>query len=1005
MNICSDLVLFVDGELEPERADAFRAHLHTCVHCRAELVSDMQVTAHLATLARQSDGTEPAPGSPGSAEPARSPGSLAIVDADEMRRPSAQPQGRDAKWNRRWVAYIAPLVATAAALVLYVHAGSPVATTEPSPFAALKTRPYEIRLALAGATDYRRPHEELRSGDTSGAESVPYATLDALQRRRDLHALAIANAINGVKLSEVAAQLRGLPETPSVRSDRVAIEILRKSSDPSGRSDSVEPLLAELDSLARGSDVVARAARWNHAILLARMGLPLGAAQEFRAIADSGELGWSEEARQRASEQASRADFQRGWRGADKAGQVLQQTGAAVPAELVQRFPGVLRAYFYRALCSAPSRERVQALVPIAAQLDRRGDHPVLSELVQRATAADFRRRRPLAEAFARVLVGAEVAPGMRAQLLDERPPADVVDIALCSMFELDAIASHLDAFRALVKQAGDPWFEIILAQQEATIASGRGDWVGAEARLRQAQKLCNPAVQYRCAKVALQLAQLYQDQHRVPDAIAVAEDALRTARSAGEWGQIQSLLLRLSDAERFRSSIATARAYAGEALLMSPAPDAHTREAHLLLSEIAIRNLDGATARRELALGLANAQPDLPAANELADIGRLDPQPGDLAQLQAWLAGLRAGSLTAAKRMLTDEIEGRLVIESDPAAGIVLLERAIAAARALPHDVEADKARTGAYSVLVFEAAGRGDHARAMALIARELGLLEPGPCSVGMAAEDERTAIVVRDRDGADRGLYNGARRPSDDAPSVPPELARRLDGCAHVRVMATPLLQGQPRVLPPALPWSYVTGMHAAPVGNPPEPHALIVANVTPPDYLQLAVLSPQIVDSLPRTTMLSGPAATPAAVLAEMADASEIQFHTHALTGGGESDASHLVLSPGPDGDYALTAEAIRRRELHGHPVVVLAACHSAQSARYQHVAWSLPDAFLSVGARAVFATATDIPDRSGAAFFARVLERTRASGDPAAALRDERLAADPASWVGDVVLFE
>lgn len=141
---------------------------------------------------------------------------------------------------------------------------------------------------------------------------------------------------------------------------------------------------------------------------------------------------------------------------------------------------------------------------------------------------------------------------------------------------------------------------------------------------------------------------------------------------------------------------------------------------------------------------------------------------------------------------------------------------------------------------------------------------------------------------------------------------------------------------------------------------------------------------------------------------MGNASEIQFHTHALVDMGVSDASHLVLSPGPDGRYALTAEAIRGVELRGRPIIVLAACHSAQGARYQHAPWSLPHAFLTAGARAVVAAGTAIPDLEAGPFFDRVLARVRAGEDPAAALRDERIAtltANPSSWVADVIVFE
>jgi hypothetical protein len=224
-----------------------------------------------------------------------------------------------------------------------------------------------------------------------------------------------------------------------------------------------------------------------------------------------------------------------------------------------------------------------------------------------------------------------------------------------------------------------------------------------------------------------------------------------------------------------------------------------------------------------------------------------------------------------------------------------------------------------------------------------------------------------------------------------------------------MAPAALQGEPHVLPRALAWSYAaSGRRDAPpaAGEPRERRPLIVTSVSPPAYLRLAPLAGSPAGTSGATT-LAGAGATPSHVLAAMTDASEIVFHTHALMDVGVSDASHLVLSPEADGQYALTAEAIRGIALHGQPVVALTACHSARGARYEHAPWSLPDAFIAVGARAVFATATDIPDVASGKLFDSVLARVRAGADPAVALRDERIAADAASagWVDDVVLFE
>lgn len=50
MSPCDDLIRFADGELEPERAAAFRAHLRTCEACRAGLIEAMQLNARLSEL-------------------------------------------------------------------------------------------------------------------------------------------------------------------------------------------------------------------------------------------------------------------------------------------------------------------------------------------------------------------------------------------------------------------------------------------------------------------------------------------------------------------------------------------------------------------------------------------------------------------------------------------------------------------------------------------------------------------------------------------------------------------------------------------------------------------------------------------------------------------------------------------------------------------------------------------------------------------------------------------
>jgi len=55
----AELVGFCDGELESERAAAFREHLQICEVCRTHLVEVMQLTARLSELATWRRGDPP----------------------------------------------------------------------------------------------------------------------------------------------------------------------------------------------------------------------------------------------------------------------------------------------------------------------------------------------------------------------------------------------------------------------------------------------------------------------------------------------------------------------------------------------------------------------------------------------------------------------------------------------------------------------------------------------------------------------------------------------------------------------------------------------------------------------------------------------------------------------------------------------------------------------------------------------------------------------------------
>jgi hypothetical protein len=215
--------------------------------------------------------------------------------------------------------------------------------------------------------------------------------------------------------------------------------------------------------------------------------------------------------------------------------------------------------------------------------------------------------------------------------------------------------------------------------------------------------------------------------------------------------------------------------------------------------------------------------------------------------------------------------------------------------------------------------------------------------------------------------------------------------------------------PAILPPEIAWSYSLQRRRLKTAPPsPAPRRLVVSDVDAPAALGLPRLAPWSSAAVGDRTWLHGAEATPARVLRELAEASEVEIHAHGVVDASLSDASLIVLSPGRDGEYALRAARIRQQPLSGQPVVILAACHAAQVAPFIHEPWGLPMAFVDAGARAVIGSAAPIPDAEAGPFFEALLTRIRSGTPPAIALRDQRmvaLAQPNMAWTREVMLFE
>ncbi|HLU68937.1 MAG TPA: CHAT domain-containing protein, partial [Kofleriaceae bacterium] len=323
------------------------------------------------------------------------------------------------------------------------------------------------------------------------------------------------------------------------------------------------------------------------------------------------------------------------------------------------------------------------------------------------------------------------------------------------------------------------------------------------------------------------------------------------------------------------------------------------------------------------------------------------------------------------------------------------------------PRDPHGRKARAYSFAALVRIAGGAGDHEEVLRLLAEEAGVEAPDRCALGIALEEDLTA-VARDAGGAVVGRYL-PRRPAveiDPAALVPGDIAGALAGCELVDVLARPPVHGMPGLLGPEVAWRYL-GHRRSRAGRGAGPRRrVVIADPIPPAELHLPRLAGWRGE--PGDVELRGPAATPSAVAAALSGASEIEIHAHGLVHPGMEDAAFLALSPDADGRFALTASRVRRLDLAGAPLVLLGACRATRSRSNLHARWSLPAAFVEAGASAVIASSEPIPDAQAADFFAAVRRRISEGQAAAAAVRDERMDRRDrpgGAWVDRVLVFE
>ena len=897
----------------------------------------------------------------------------------------------------------------AAGVVIASRAGAPPGSADDL-FAGLTRggfRRLEGRLSHPAA-DRHRPFR-------AGRPAAPALLLSGkllLERERagDVRGLAAAYALAGLR-GQAQAQLTRVgpgPAAADAASDRAAL-LLAEGAEP-------EDVLAAVDR-ALPSRPGHPQAHWNRALALERLGLSLGAADDFRAVAARGEPGWSDEARRRADDLTARHRAARdSWRRATEAGRRLAQRRELPPPEVVRDYPDLARSNLYEAVRSAASPKELVTLRPLARLLDELQGDNVLSEHLRQVAALDFDRRRPCADAY-RPLIPLEALaePELQRVLRKLSAPA-CADIRFGALRLAPSRQDYAQQRARHVRASGDPWLSVSDDYFQARTLYAANQYEHVRRNLETSIARCEQVgARLPCIEQRVLLTFTHLVQHRIQDTRAAALAALQAMRRWGLFGWEGWVYALLGQMENSRDVFAPARAYLNEVVLLGePCPS--VRGARQVLADIALDEIDLDRAWRLLS-EVPDCRDGLPryeltGAKVLAELARRpgNPYPAALELVRQSLAGYRSspGRLGPATRALASTIEGSALLAREPQAARTILREAIAAAEAVAgENADAAKARDLAYLALVAEAGARSAHDDVLDLLAELQRLPSGQDCTLAVALDFPRLIVAARAHGSQRTGVFQEVGPAFEYRDAVPRSVQRFLAACPVLRVLATPPIRGTARLLPDEMAWFYVSSEGAPPARTLPA-RRLVVSGVDAPDDLGLPRLStaPASADETP-TTHLTGGAATAERVLQELPAHDEIQLHVHGIVDRKLSDAAALVLAPGAQGTAFLTVEQITKTRLPRRPLVVLGACLGGRAPRYGPLSWSLPWAFIRAGAGVVLASPEPVEDLEAHTFFSWVVDRIRRGTAPAVAVRDARLGGAtgrPGEWAAQVVVF-
>jgi hypothetical protein len=687
---------YYDGDLAVDEEAAALGHLAACARCQAELAEWMALDAAAGGAAGAAMDpaaadvpTDAATGVPTAPAPVRAP---PAIDAP----PPAPVIPLAPRRRRAWIA--APLIAAAAALVLWWATRPGPRAAAPPTLALAPTRAVEIRVADPQLGRHRPLSVE--RGAAVG-EAIPLAALAALETRAPLAyegALLLSR-----DLERARAAIARQPAGAARDTDLAALALL--GGDPIAALDAADRALAAGPSPA---------ARWNRALALRDLGLARVAAAELDLVAAAGEPGWSAEARALAAGLRGPLATPAAYAAFQAAEAAMLAGGPPIPADVAARFPGEARVDLHDALRMAASAAAARGLAPLAAAIDGATGGDGARRAVERVVAADFAVRGRFAPRY-RQLVQGQLAPAAIAAFLDElgRAGPAVADLTFGAIVLAGAADARADQLAALARADGDPWFTTYLERGRAARQRAAGELAGAEATLRAALAACPSTVAYRCGSLGRDLGTLYLDSLRLADAAPVLTAARAAFVASGTPLLEAATLAHLGDLERMRTRFGAMQAYLDEARAAAPEDCERATFIGHLRATAAYWRGDAAATRAALpAPDACGAPPSPPYVMVAVDLARFTDDAGDRARAADALARVAAAG-DPESQLIAAAGQGRLAIVGDPAGGRAQLTAAIAAAAALPGAGNPAEFRAWAYSSLIDDAGARGDHAQ----------------------------------------------------------------------------------------------------------------------------------------------------------------------------------------------------------------------------------------------------------------------------------------------------